>query len=585
MAADFLPPRQAAAASPGPAELRGRAAEVKVLAGLVEPSPVRAERVLVVRGEPGTGKAALLDELATQARDCQVVPLSGPYLRAWATAMFAGHLAGAGDLREVSRAALAAPAPARLIDLLLDGLALMVTDGPAVAPPVLRTAVAAFASAGTPVEERLRWTWLSQVPASYLWDFDRVLAIAAGATQLARDAGALDQLPIDLQAQAQIATWSGDIPAAAALITQARVTAEATGTRIAPLAAMSLAALRGRESEAAPLIEATIRAGTAGGQGIAVSWARWATAILCNGLGRYAAAEAAAGQAGQELPEHFVATFALPELAEAAARTGNGQLAARAVDQLAEATQAGGTDWGLGVEARCRALVSDGQAAEDLYREAIERLRRTRLRPELARAHLLYGEWLRRQNRRTDARQQLRTAHDLLSDIGMEAFAERARRELAATGGNCLQAHRPGHRQGQPGADHPGSSGRPARSRRPVQPRDRRPAVHQRPHRLVPPGQGLRQPRHHLPQPAPSRAARRPGTRASNRQSAGSARVTATALTRQARPPLTIAIRTEPVSDATSPDSRPPDGSPVGTAVYGAAVLGCCTASMTGPAL
>jgi DNA-binding CsgD family transcriptional regulator len=197
---------------------------------------------------------------------------------------------------------------------------------------------------------------------------------------------------------------------------------------------MSVAALRGRESEAAPLIEATITAGTAGGQGIAVSRARWATAILGNGLGRHAAAEAAAGQASQDLPEHFVATFALPELAEAAARTGNGQLAASAVGQLAEATQAGGTDWGLGVEARCRALVSDGQAAEDLYREAIERLGRTRLRPELARAHLLYGEWLRRENRRADARQQLRTAHDLLSDIGMEAFAGRARRELVANG-------------------------------------------------------------------------------------------------------------------------------------------------------
>jgi DNA-binding CsgD family transcriptional regulator len=359
------------------------------------------------------------------------------YLSAWAAAMFAGHLAGAGDLREVSRAARAAPAPAhppRLIDLLLDGLALRVTDGPAVAAPVLRTAAAAFTSADTPVEERLRWTWLSQVPASYLWDFDCVLAITDGATQLARDAGALDQLPIDLQAQAQIATWSGDLPAAAALITQAHVIAQATGTRIAPLAAMSVAALRGRESEAAPLIEATITAGTASGQGIAVSWARWATAILANGLGRYAAAEAAAGQASQDLPEHFVATFALPELAEAAARTGNGQLAASAVDQLAEATRAGGTDWGLGVEARCRALVSQGQAAEDRYREAIERLGRTRLRPELARAHLLYGEWLRSENRRADARQQLRTAHDQLSDIGMEAFAERARRELAAAG-------------------------------------------------------------------------------------------------------------------------------------------------------
>jgi DNA-binding CsgD family transcriptional regulator len=359
------------------------------------------------------------------------------YLSAWAAAMFAAHLADAGDLREVSRVARAAPAPAhppRLIDLLLDGLTMLVTDGRAAAAPILRQAAAAFGSADTPVEERLRWTWLAQVPASYLWDFDSVLAITGGASQLARDAGALDQLPIDLQAQAQIATWAGDVPAAAAFIAEARVVADATGTRIAPLAAMSLAVLRGREKEAAPLIEAALAAGTAGGQGIAVSWARWASAILWNGMGRYAEAEAAAEQASRDMPEHFVSTFALPELVEAATRTGNAELAAGAVDQLAEATRAGGSDWGLGVEARCRALVSQGRVADDLYKEAIERLGRTRLRPELARAHLLYGEWLRRENRRTDAREQLRNAHYLLSDIGMEAFAERARRELAATG-------------------------------------------------------------------------------------------------------------------------------------------------------
>jgi DNA-binding CsgD family transcriptional regulator len=230
------------------------------------------------------------------------------------------------------------------------------------------------------------------------------------------------------------------------------VIAEATGTQIAPLAAMSLAALRGRESEAAPLIEATLAAATAGGQGIAVSWARWATAILCNGLGRYSEAEAAAGQASRDMPELFVSTFALPELVEAAARTGNTELAASAVDQLAKVTQAGGTDWGLGVEARCRALVSQGQAAEGLYADAIERLGRTRLRPELARAHLLYGEWLRRENRRTDAREQLRNAHHLLSDIGMDAFAERARRELAATGETVRK------RTAQAAADASGSS-------------------------------------------------------------------------------------------------------------------------------
>jgi DNA-binding CsgD family transcriptional regulator len=359
------------------------------------------------------------------------------YLSAWGAAMFAGHLAGAGDLRTVSGAARAAPAPAhppRSADLLLDALTLAVTDGRAVAAPALRQVVAAFTSANTPVEERLRWAWLAVVAADYLWDEDGFLAIIDGATQLARDVGALDLLPIDLQAQAVDAVWCGDFPAADALITENRLVCEATGTLMAPFAAMSLAAVRGREGKAVPLIAATFAAATAGGQGLAVSWTRWATAVLCNGLGRYADAEAAGRQASQEMPETFVSTFALPELIEAAARTGNTPLAVAAIDELAETTRPGGTDWGLGTEARCRALVSEGQAAERLYREAIERLGRTRLRPELARAHLLYGQWLRRENRRIDAREQLRTAYDMLSDIGMEAFAERARRELLATG-------------------------------------------------------------------------------------------------------------------------------------------------------
>jgi hypothetical protein len=299
------------------------------------------------------------------------------YLDAWGAALFAGHLADAGDLLEVSRAARAAPAPAhppRSIDLLLDGLTLAVTDGPVTAVPVLRRAVAAFTSAGTPVEERLRWSWLAVLPANYLWDVDGWLAISAGATQLARDVGALDQLPLGLQTHATVFTWCGDFPTAAALITEARLVSEATGTLMPPLAAMHLAVLRGRESEAAPLIEAIVAAATAGGQGLAVSYTRWVTALLCNGLGRYADAAVAARQASQDMPEFVVSSWALPELIEAAARTGNTRLAAGAVDQLAETTKPSGTDWALGLEARCRALVREGQAAEDLYREAIDRL-------------------------------------------------------------------------------------------------------------------------------------------------------------------------------------------------------------------
>ncbi len=142
----------------------------------------------------------------------------------------------------------------------------------------------------------------------------------------------------------------------------------------------------------------------------------------------------AARQATSNTFEPWTSIWALPELVEAAARGGDAELARDALKRLAETTQPCGTDVALGIEARCRALLSDGAAADELYREAIDRLSRTRLRPELARAHLLYGEWLRREGRRLDARDQLRTARDMLDAIGMEAFAERARRELIATG-------------------------------------------------------------------------------------------------------------------------------------------------------
>ena len=171
-------------------------------------------------------------------------------------------------------------------------------------------------------------------------------------------------------------------------------------------------------------------------QGIAAAYAHWTAAILYNGLGRYPEALTAARQASEDTAALHISMWALPELVEAGTRSGNAHLAAGAAERLAEFTQAGGTDFGLGIQARSRALVTESRTAEGLYREAIERLRRTQLRPELARAHLLYGEWLRRENRRVEAREQLRTAHEMLAAIGMGAFAERARKELQATGEN-----------------------------------------------------------------------------------------------------------------------------------------------------
>jgi len=366
------------------------------------------------------------------------------YLDAWHAAMFAGHLAGGGDLLEVSGAARALPPPGhppRLIDLGLDGFALLVTDGPAAAAPVLRQATSAFANADIPIEEDLQWGWLARVAYKTLWDDDG-WRMTARQVQLARDVGALDQLPILLNMMGMDAVWSGDFAAAASLIAEADAVCEATGARLAPIAAMMLASFRGREAEAAPLIQSAIEQATTAGQGVSVTVTRWVAAILYNGLGRYADALAAARQASEH--RHiYVSTWAWPELIEAAVRTGNTRIAGDALGWLAETTRAGGTDVGLGIEARSRALLSDAEAAERHHREAIGRLGRTRHRPDLARAHLLYGEWLRRQRRRRDARDQLRAAVELFDAVGMEAFAGRARAELRATGERA-RPRRPG---------------------------------------------------------------------------------------------------------------------------------------------
>ena len=359
------------------------------------------------------------------------------YLTAWMAATYAGRLAGAGHLQELCRAAQALPPPEQPsgpLDLLLEGLALLGTDGPAAAAPALRQAVRAFASEDIPIKHRLQFGPMAQGAAIALWDEDGQRAILVRQVQLARTVGALDQLPIDLVALAIDDAWRGDFAGAASLIAECDAVCEVTGgSRVSPFAAMFLGALRGNQAEVIPLIEAALAAAEAAGQGGAVTGAHWASSILHNGLGRYADALAAAQEATRDASV-YVSILDVPELVEAAARVGNTDVAAGALPRLAETTRPGGNDLALGIEARCRALLSDGETAERLYQEAIDRLGRTQLRPDLARAYLLYGEWLRRQGRRGDARERLRTAHGMLEAIGMEAFAERARRELVATG-------------------------------------------------------------------------------------------------------------------------------------------------------
>jgi DNA-binding CsgD family transcriptional regulator len=245
-----------------------------------------------------------------------------------------------------------------------------------------------------------------------------------------REAGALTRVPIT---GAVIDAWSGEFAKAAEATAEADAIVEATGTRLAPYAAMLLVALQGQEVDGLTLLESAINEAAAIGQGFAVQCGEFVKAILFNGLGRYEEALAAAQRASDDTPELFLSSWALAELIEAASRNERPGDAASTLERLTQDTMVAGTDWGLGIAARSRALPTDGEAAESLYREAIERLGRTRLRPELARAHLLDGEWLRRE-RRLEARNELRIAHEMFASMGAEGFAARAERELLAAG-------------------------------------------------------------------------------------------------------------------------------------------------------
>ena len=455
-AAAFL--ERAGALSIDPARRAERmlaAAQVNVLAGAFEPAlrllaATEARRLSelahaqadLLRGQiafaEGVGGDApgLLLAAAERLEDLDPRLARETYLEAWAAAFFAGS-AGRGGLLAVSRAAKAAPQPAgppRASDLLLDANAALVIDGRRLAAPMMRRALSAFTGPETSVEERLRWGWLFANAPVMLWDDASWHAGAVRQLQLERDAGALARLPFALTALALLVGWYGDFAEADSLIAEGDVVAEVTGTLFPPISAMLLAALRGREGEALTLINPAIASATGEGQGVAVQTASWVGAMLYNGLGRYEEALASARRASDDTPELHVSAWALVELIEAAVRTGHAGLAAEGVERLAVATQAGGTDWALGIEARSRALVNEGDTADALYREAIDRLGRTRVRPELARAHLLYGEWLRRERQRLAAREQLQTAHQMFGRIGMEAFAWRAERELSATG-------------------------------------------------------------------------------------------------------------------------------------------------------
>ncbi len=389
----------------------------------------------------GGDAAAALLEAARQLEPLHPTLARDAYLKAFCAASFAGRLAGEGgrmiDVAQAARAARRAGnlPPARdTAGLLLDGHAVMATEGFSAAAPLLRRAVSAARSDGFSADRELTSLWLACRAAMLLRDDESLYELAARYVQLARDSGALTVLPVALHLQALCHVLAGDLATAELMGDEARAVSAAIAHPGVFLVHLFLAAWYGREAETLELLAANDRDAAARGEGWAITAGRYTSVVLYNGLGRYALALTAAQQADEGSEDLGRSSWVLPELVEAASRGGRPELAADALRRLSEDARASGTDWALGIEARSRALLSEDDHADKLYREAIERLARTRIRSELARAHLLYGEWLRRENRRVDAREQLRTAHEMLTAIGAEAFAERAAIELQATG-------------------------------------------------------------------------------------------------------------------------------------------------------
>jgi len=354
------------------------------------------------------------------------------YRDAFWVALASGRQPGSGMLEtaEAARAVRRGPGPPRPGDLLLDGLAALFAEGYAAGAPLLKQALDVFRETKVSLDEGLGWLPLACRLCGEVWDDQSWSVLSARLIELARNAGALSVLPAALESGAVMQLLAGDPPEAAWLLEQAEAVARAMDRVPEPGGALILAAWEGRDSKAGRLISEV----TASGEGQGQRTAAWAAAVLHNGHSRYDEALAAAEQASAPPGELGPAIWSLAELIEAAARCGRPGPAVAALEQLCEVTRAAATDWALGIQARCRALLSEGEAAEHGYVEAIGRLGRTQVRVELARAYLLYGEWLRRENRRVEAREQLRAAHQMLATMGIGGFADRARAELLATG-------------------------------------------------------------------------------------------------------------------------------------------------------
>lgn len=360
------------------------------------------------------------------------------YMEAWGAAMYAGHLARpGGDVVAVScavRDSRRPQVPRRPLGRILDGLVILSTEGSAKAEPLLQNALLELPTADIPLDNWLGSGAQAQAAAAAIWDFDAWARVSERIVQLARDAGALAVLPKVLNGLTLIAIWRGDCAFAAALVAEHYAVKEATGTRAAPYGATLLAAVKGQIDEASELIAATTEDSIRFGEGFGVDFARWAAAILNNGACRYHDALAVASPSNEAMPNLLLSSWLLAERVEAATRCGQSEIAKSALEEFERGASPDGSDWRLGIDTRLRAMLSEGAVAERLYRESVDRLSRTPIRAELARSRLVFGEWLRRENRRIEAREELRAAHEIFLAMSAERFAARAHRELLATG-------------------------------------------------------------------------------------------------------------------------------------------------------
>jgi DNA-binding CsgD family transcriptional regulator len=453
-AAAFL--ERAAALTPDRARCARRslaAAQAKYLAG----SPQAARRLLESAAHPtmdalevalvqrlrgrialhlsrsGEGATALFDA-AQQLESLDLGLARETHLEALHAAAVAGRLGmGMRDAAIAARAAHSTSGAQRASDVLLDGVAVRFTDGISAGAPMLKLALAELLNGNGDYETDMRWPWLACRVAADVMDDETWHLLASRYVHIARGAGALGVLPIALMHLSLLHVFEGKLNSATALVEEIDSIIDATGSLRINIPKLMLVAYEGDEGRASKLIDDAQQDAVARGEGFVLTFGEHAHAVLHNALGHYATAFDNAQRASAE-DELHASVWSLPELVEAAVRSGKPEVAADALERLRQRTQVAGTEWALGLEARCTALLGDDAIAEGLYHEAIDHLGHCRAALDLARARLLYGEWLRRRGRRVDSREQLRIAHAKFAEMGASAFAQRAVHELRATG-------------------------------------------------------------------------------------------------------------------------------------------------------